>query len=50
MSTGADQGMNPYTGEPVGPPVSHATDDDVDRLAAALQDALAAARTGSPVR
>ena len=26
------------------------TDDDVDRLAAALQDALAAARTGSPVR
>ena len=26
------------------------TEDDVDRLAAALQDALAAARTGSPVR
>ena len=26
------------------------TDEDVDRLAAALQDALAAARTGSPVR
>ena len=25
-------------------------DEDVDRLAAALQDALAAARTGSPVR
>jgi hypothetical protein len=26
------------------------TDDDVDRLAAALQDALAAARSGSAVR
>ncbi|HEV7900110.1 MAG TPA: aldehyde dehydrogenase (NADP(+)) [Planosporangium sp.] len=35
MSIGADQGMNPYTGEPVGPPVPHTTDDDVDRLARA---------------
>jgi NADP-dependent aldehyde dehydrogenase len=45
MSTGADQGMNPYTGEPVGPPVPHADDEDVDRLAraaAAAAPALAA--------
>jgi NADP-dependent aldehyde dehydrogenase len=45
MSTGADQGWNPYTGETVGPPVPHATDEDVDRLAraaAAAAPALAA--------
>ena len=35
MSTGADQGMNPYTGEPSGPPVAHATPDEVDRFARA---------------
>jgi NADP-dependent aldehyde dehydrogenase len=45
MSTGADQGMNPYTGQPVGPPVPHATPEEVDRLAtaaAAAAPALAA--------
>jgi NADP-dependent aldehyde dehydrogenase len=35
MNTGADQGMNPYTGEPVGSPVPHTTDEDVDRIARA---------------
>ncbi|MGC9669044.1 aldehyde dehydrogenase (NADP(+)) [Planosporangium sp. 12N6] len=35
MSTGADQGMNPHTGEPVGSPVPHTPDAEVDRLARA---------------
>jgi NADP-dependent aldehyde dehydrogenase len=42
MSTGADQGWNPYTGEPVGPPVPHATDEEVDRLARAAEAAAPA--------
>jgi NADP-dependent aldehyde dehydrogenase len=42
MTARTDQGMNPYTGEPVGPPVSHATDDDVDRLATAAAGAAPA--------
>src|SRR5436305_14371778 len=42
MSTGADQGWNPYTGEAVGPPVPHATDEDVDRLARAAAGAAPA--------
>jgi NADP-dependent aldehyde dehydrogenase len=42
MSTGADQGMNPHTGEPVGPPVPHTTDSDVDRLARAAATAAPA--------
>src|SRR4051812_27029043 len=42
MSTGADQGMNPYTGEPVGPPVPHATPDEVDRIAPAAAAAAPA--------
>jgi len=32
MSNGADQGRNPYTGEPVGPPVPHTTDAELDAL------------------
>src|SRR3954451_10023077 len=42
MSTGADQGMNPYTGEPVGPPVPHATPEEVDRIATAAAAAAPA--------
>ncbi len=42
MSTGADQGWNPYTGERVGPPVPHATDEEVDRLARAAGTAAPA--------
>ncbi len=40
--SGADQGMNPYTGEPAGPPVPHMTTDEVDRIA---RTAAAAAPT-----
>ncbi len=42
MSTGADQGMNPYTGEPVGPPVPHTSEHDVDRVASAAAAAAPA--------
>ena len=42
MSAGADQGMNPYTGEPVGPPVPHATPEEVDRVATAAAAAAPA--------
>ncbi|HEU4423013.1 MAG TPA: aldehyde dehydrogenase (NADP(+)) [Pilimelia sp.] len=42
MTARTDQGMNPYTGEPVGPPVPHATDVDVDRLATAAAGAAPA--------
>jgi NADP-dependent aldehyde dehydrogenase len=31
--TRADQGMNPYTGEPAGPPVPHMSADEVDQIA-----------------
>lgn len=33
MTNRADQGMNPYTGEPAGPPVPHATPSEVDSVA-----------------
>jgi len=42
MSTGADQGWNPYTGEPAGPRVPHATEEEVDRFARAAQGAAPA--------
>ena len=32
MSDGADQGRNPYTGEPVGAPVPHTTEAELDAL------------------
>jgi acyl-CoA reductase-like NAD-dependent aldehyde dehydrogenase len=32
VTAGSDQGMNPATGEPVGPPVPHATAAEVDRV------------------
>jgi NADP-dependent aldehyde dehydrogenase len=42
MTTGADQGMNPYTGEPAGPPVPHATPEEVDRFSRAAAQAAPA--------
>src|SRR5436309_2243567 len=39
MSAGADQGWNPYTGEAVGPPVPHATEEEVDGYARAAATA-----------
>jgi len=33
--SGFDQGTNPYTGEPAGPPVSHTPMEEIDRLASA---------------
>jgi NADP-dependent aldehyde dehydrogenase len=42
MSAGYDQGINPYTGEPSGPPVPHASAADVDRLARAAATAAPA--------
>jgi NADP-dependent aldehyde dehydrogenase len=32
MSNGTDQGRNPYTGEPVGPPVPHTTEAELEAL------------------
>jgi NADP-dependent aldehyde dehydrogenase len=37
--TGVDQGMSPYTGEPVGAPVPHTTPDELDRVAVAAKQA-----------
>jgi NADP-dependent aldehyde dehydrogenase len=37
----ADQGMNPYTGEPAGPPVPHMSTDDVDRISRSAEAAAA---------
>jgi NADP-dependent aldehyde dehydrogenase len=36
----SDQGMNPYTGEPVGPPVPHTTPEEVDGYATAAARAV----------
>ena len=38
MSNGADQGRNPYTGEPVGPPVPHTTEAELEALSFALSN------------
>ncbi len=53
MPSGFDQGMNPATGEPVGPPVPHTTTAEVDRVgraaaaaARALADLPLSARAG----
>jgi len=37
----ADQGMNPYTGEPAGPPVPHTSAEDLDRICQAAARAAA---------
>lgn len=39
MTANADQGMNPYTGDPVGSPVLHTSAAEVDRLCAAATSA-----------
>jgi acyl-CoA reductase-like NAD-dependent aldehyde dehydrogenase len=44
-----DQGMNPYTGEPAGPPVPHATTSEVDGVATAAA-AAAPALAALPLR